>query len=328
MTKLATQAIATLDSSHDPKGYYGLPVIHRPHWKWLIICYFFLGGISGSSAIVAAFSRLFDREDGVRVARIATYVSTAALLPCPLLLVLDLGRPARFLNMLRVFRPSSPMSMGSWGLAAFSALSMVATTLQILADTRGPTYGSHQRLDALMRPVAAASALFGFFVAGYTGVLLAATAVPLWSKRPWILAPLLLSSAIATGTAAVSLAFSLAEPNAPGGEEKLRRFEAFTALTESVLLASWLLALGSTSRPISEGRLGIVMRYVVAGAGMVLPQLLNACLTLIPGRKTRLLLTRLSSVSALIGGFGLRYAVVQGGRDSADDPQATFEMTG
>src|SRR4051812_48660236 len=101
-----------------PIGYYGLPVIHRPHWKWLIICYFFLGGISGASAGLSAIARFFDRSDGPRIARIAAYVSAAALLPCPVLLVLDLGRPARFLNMLRVLRLSSPMSMGSWGLAA------------------------------------------------------------------------------------------------------------------------------------------------------------------------------------------------------------------
>src|SRR4051794_26965562 len=109
MTSIERRESSSAGASREPVGYYGLPVIHGPHWKWLIICYFFLGGISGTAAVLSAIARLFDHQDGPRIARVATYTSMGALLPCPIFLILDLGRPARFLNMLRVLRPSSPM---------------------------------------------------------------------------------------------------------------------------------------------------------------------------------------------------------------------------
>jgi len=315
-------------SARDPVGYYGLPVIHRPHWKWLIICYFFLGGVSGTSAVLAAVARLTKHQDGPRIARVATYVSMGSLLPCPVLLILDLGRPARFLNMLRTFRLSSPMSVGSWGLVLFSAVLSTTTLLQLLIDFRGRGGDAEATLlDLSAKRLAPACAGLGFLVSGYTGVLLAATAVPIWSKRPWLLGPLFLASATSSGTAAIALAFSLVDPPTEAGERTLNQFEAVVVMAETVILTGWIYALGATAKPATSGHVGAVLRHLVVGLGMAAPQLLAIKAHKVRNWQTRLNLNRAASVFTLFGGFALRYAVVQAGRDSADDPQATFDMT-
>jgi formate-dependent nitrite reductase membrane component NrfD len=311
----------------DP-GYYGIPVIHGPHWKWLVIGYFYFGGISGASAAIAAFSRLSGGTFGAPLARIATYVSFLALLPCPVLLILDLGRPARFFHMLREFRVTSPMSVGTWGLTAFGGVSTLTAGLQLLDDRsarNGECPSAVRR--ALGQGLAILSGLSGFFVAGYTGVLLAATAVPLWSKRPALLGPLFLSSAMTSGAAAISLVASALDHEESGAHDRLRTLEALSTVTEESLLVTWIMALGSTAKPIAEGRLGAVVRHGAVGAGMALPLTVSALSPYLP-RQLRRPAAVVSAALTLAGVFAVRYAVVVGGRQSADDPRATFDMTG
>jgi formate-dependent nitrite reductase membrane component NrfD len=314
-------------ASEVPTGYYGVPVIHGSHWKWLIVWYFFFGGISGSSAVIAAVARLSGGDESDRVARTATYVSFAALLPCPPLLILDLGRPLRFLNMLRTFRPTSPMSYGSWGLAAFGAISTLAVANQVALDLAArhgcPISAAQRRAGAW---IAALSALSGFGVAGYTGTLLAATAVPLWAKRPALLGPLFLASAMTSGSAAVSGALALSPGEEDPVTERLHRLEAISTIAEGTLLATWLVRLGSASKPVGEGHLGAVVRHGVVGAGMALPLTLLAISGRLP-RPLRRVAAVASPALTLCGVLALRYAVVEGGRLSADDPQATFDLT-
>ncbi|MGH2614553.1 MAG: NrfD/PsrC family molybdoenzyme membrane anchor subunit [Thermomicrobiales bacterium] len=316
------------DSTENPAlpGYYGVPVIHGSHWKWLIIWYFFFGGMSGASAVIAALSRLAGGPSNATLTRTATYVSFAALVPCPALLILDLGRPRRFLNMVRVFRPSSPMSLGSWGLAAFGLVSTLATAYQASIDLSirsGKHAKGHRHIE---QSLALVSATTGFFLAGYTGVLLAATAVPLWSKRPGLLGPLFLSSAMTSGAAAVTVATAVG-----GAEDRrldaLHRLEAMSTIAEGALLTCWLVRLGSTGKPVTEGRLDAVVRHGVVGAGMVIPLAMTAIAQWTPARHRRTL-TTVASLLTLLGVFALRYSVVEGGRRSADDPQATFDLTG
>jgi formate-dependent nitrite reductase membrane component NrfD len=309
-------------------GYYGVPVIHGPHWKWLVIGYFYFGGIAGASAVIAAFSRLFGGVSGAQLARIATYVSFLSLLPCPVLLILDLGRPARFFQMLRVFRATSPMSVGSWGLTAFGVISALSAGLQLMDDRssrREYHPGGTRRVAGSL--LALFGALSGFFLAGYTGVLLAATAVPLWSKRPALLGPLFLASAMTSGTAAISAVASAMEREEGDAYAQLRALETLSTVAEGSLLVIWTFALGSTAKPIVEGRLGAVVRHGAVGAGMTLPLAISALSHHLPKR-----MRRASSLGAaaltLSGVFVVRYAVVIGGRESADDPRATFDMTG
>ena len=309
-------------------GYYDIPVIHGPHWKWLVIGYFYFGGISGASAVIGWFLRLYGGTSGAALARIATYVSFLTLLPCPVLLILDLGRPARFLHMLRRFRITSPMSVGTWGLTTFGVISTLAAGLQFL-DDRSSRKG--ERPTALPRTVgdglSLLAGLSGFFVAGYTGVLLAATAVPLWSKRPALLGPLFLSSAMTSGAAAVSAVASAIDREGGDGHDRLRALETISTLTEEALLITWILALGSTAKPVVEGRLGMVVRHGAVGAGMVLP-LIGAALPPCLPRRLRRPVNIASAALTLAGVFAVRSAVVIGGHRSANDPGATFDMTG
>ena len=309
-------------------GYYDVPVIHGPHWKWLVIGYFYFGGISGASAAIAAFSRLYGGTSGAHLTRIATYVSFLSLLPCPVLLILDLGRPARFFHMLHVFRTSSPMSIGTWGLTTFGFISAAATGLQFLDDRssrRGVNPGAARR--AAGTALSLLGAVSGFFVAGYTGVLLAATAVPLWSKRPGLLGPLFFSSAMTSGAAAISAVASALEREDGDAYIRLRELETLSTVAEESLLVMWIITLGPTAKPIADGRLGAVVRHGAAGAGMALPLAISAVVHHLP-RRMRRPAALVSAALTLAGVFAVRYAVVVGGRQSADDPQATFDMTG
>jgi formate-dependent nitrite reductase membrane component NrfD len=179
----------------------------------------------------------------------------------------------------------------------------------------------------MARVVTPVAGVFGFFVAGYTGTLLAATAVPLWSRRPALLGPLFLSSAAASGTAAVTAIMALTPQPDREVENGLRRLELIAALAEAMSLTAWIYALGPTAKPLLHGRLAPLVRHGVAGAGIALPLAISAMSQALPRSAWRTS-TLLSSALTLFGGWSLRYAVVTGGRESADDPQATFELTG
>ena len=321
----ARRALTASDATRS--SYYGVPVIHKPHWKWLIIVYFFLGGIAGAAYVVAAIADAIGAAPDRRIVRTGRYLSLAALIPSPVLLILDLGRPERFTNMLRVLKLRSPMSVGTWGLTGFGGFCAASAAIQaaqdgLLGDGRLARRVSRLpagRIGALGVPLA-------LFVAGYTGVLLAATAVPLWTKRALFLGPLFVSSALSTAVSAIIGILAAAPGTRPDTLDRLERLEVTAVLSELSLLTAWLTRLGPTARPLTEGTTGALVRHGVVGAGLVLPLWLHAAKRRLPPTVKRPL-TVLASVLVLAGGFMLRYAVVVGGHASADDPQATFELT-
>src|SRR5204863_1455368 len=134
-----------------------------PVWTWEVPLYFWFGGVASGSSFVALASDLAGDRDTAAIAR---RVTLGAVMPCAPLLVLDLGRPERFLHMLRIFKTRSPMSMGSWCLSAFSTFGGGAVAADLLGRER------------LARGLGAATALAGTYLGSYTGVLLASTAVP------------------------------------------------------------------------------------------------------------------------------------------------------
>lgn len=305
-----------------PRSYAGVPVIHRAHWKWLVIAYFFLGGISGGAQAIASVASLVGGRRARPLVRTARYVSFAAFLPCPLLLILDLGRPARFLHMLRVVKLRSPMSIGTWCLLLFGGAATATTSAQAAEDDLLPDPIQAVGIAVQGSALDAVAGGLGLLLAGYTGVLLGATAVPLWARRSLLLGPLFMASAVSTAAAAVSLAHSVSRR---GHDPALARFEQSAALAESSLLVAWLTGLGRSGRPLHEGRHGMAIRHGVAGAGLAAPLVLTAAARSI-GRGQR----PVSIVAALLtlaGGFLLRYLVVVAGNASADDPEATFELT-
>jgi formate-dependent nitrite reductase membrane component NrfD len=310
-------------------SYYGLPVIHKPHWKWLIIVYFFLGGISGASYVIGTAANIFGGKEGKRIGRVARYVSLAALLPSPVLLILDLGRPERFLNMMRVVKLRSPMSVGTWGLAVFGAFCTLSAMIQAAQDgiIRKPR-GLARALRASPAPVVGTiGSIPAFFVSGYTGVLLAATAVPFWTRNYLVMGPLFVASAVSSATAAISLVLSVCRGTTHDTLRRLERLDRIALVAEVGLLVATRANLGPRlGKPIRDGGTARIYRTNVIGTGIAAP----IALSVIGTRLLRLpprLVSGASSALILAGGFALRYVMVVGGRESADDPQATFELT-
>jgi hypothetical protein len=181
-------------------SYYGLPALKPPVWSWEVSLYFFLGGISGVSGCMAFVAHLFHADPAlVRMLLWMGFVGSAV---CPILLIADLGRPSRFLNMLRVFKWRSAMSMGSWILVAFSgciAPALLATELMLR--------GFHWPVLSFIQWSAEAGAVVtGLLLAGYTGVLLGATANPLWSENRRLLPVHFLTSGLGGAAAILELA--------------------------------------------------------------------------------------------------------------------------
>ncbi|MBE2317765.1 polysulfide reductase NrfD [Solirubrobacter sp. CPCC 204708] len=163
------------------------PMIHATLWTWEVPVYFFVGGLAAGSSLVSVACDQFGDHEGAELAR---KLALGAVLPAPLLLIADLGRPARFLNMLRIFKVRSPMSMGAWCLVAFSTTATGAVAADVLGFKRAG------------RAAGVATALLGSYLGSYTGALLAATATPLWARSRVLLAPIFVCTAAASGAGA------------------------------------------------------------------------------------------------------------------------------
>lgn len=156
-------------------SYYDLPLFKPPVWTWEVPTYFFVGGAAGASAVLAAAAQLGGADEAmIRDARWIAAAGSALSAP---LLIADLGRPERFLNMLRVFKPQSTMSMGAWTLAAFGTTSS-ATAFAALVRSR-----TNLPVKVIENASAMLAAATGLVMATYTGVLLGATAIPIWKKH-------------------------------------------------------------------------------------------------------------------------------------------------
>lgn len=158
-------------------GYYELPLLKEPPWTWEIPLYFFVGGAAGAAAVIGAIADYTgaDRE----LVRHARWIAAAGSVISPALLVSDLGRPERFLAMLRVFKPQSPMSVGVWTLMGFSTGAAAAAFAEFL----GRRYGPSIPVSVLENAGQAASLAFGLPFSNYTGVLIGATAIPVWNRN-------------------------------------------------------------------------------------------------------------------------------------------------
>ena len=158
-------------------GYYRIPLLKEPPWTWEIPLYFFVGGAAGAAAVIGAIADYTgaDRE----LVQHARWVAAAGSVISPALLISDLGRPERFLAMLRVFKPQSAMSMGAWTLVGFSSGAAAAAFAGFLRSRYGPSLP----LNVLENAGQAASLAFGLPFSNYTGVLIGATAIPVWNRN-------------------------------------------------------------------------------------------------------------------------------------------------
>ena len=284
-------------------GYYGEPVVKPPVWTWEIPLYFFFGGIAGMSAVIALAAVLFHHVDVARAAMWLAAIAGAIL--SPILLILDLGRPHLFLNMLRVFKHRSPMSMGAWILSAFGGCAvpgLIALELHARQIFPGP-------LDQLLRVAADVfifgSAIFGTLLATYTGVLLGATAIPAWFLHRTLLP-------IHFGTAGLGSAAALLE--LLGYRTPPLNFLGFYAAGVETALLIWLSfdKHGAADRAIHEHSSGWLIR---------IGEILNGPLALI----VRFLgLVPFAAISFLVGALVSRFGWIAVGKVSGSDPEAVF----
>lgn len=296
-----------------PAGYYGLPVLKAPVWTWEVPLYFFVGGAAGGAAMLAAAYDTFSRER--TLARQARLVALAGAALSPALLIADLGVPTRFLNMLRVFKPQSPMSMGSWILAAFGAGAAASVALHEAADCLERKIGTEPNFQEklgsvpIFRIVAQAAALktavAGSMLATYTGVLLGATAIPVWASHRRLLP-------VHFGTAGLGSAAALLE--LLGSEDDgLHALGLGVAAVETGLGAAAEIARTRVHRPLHLGTSSWILR-----GGVVLSGPLALTLRLLGHRKA-------AAASFAAGALLSRYGWLLAGRDSARDNKAVFE---
>ncbi|HET9125432.1 MAG TPA: NrfD/PsrC family molybdoenzyme membrane anchor subunit [Solirubrobacteraceae bacterium] len=279
-------------------SYYGRPVINPPIWEELDIGgYLFLGGLAGSSSIIAAAADLTGRRAMARVSRVG---ASAAISLSLLALIHDLGRPARFLHMLRVFKPSSPMSVGVWILVGYAPLTFGATAAEFLEALP----------DALGRVAGIGAGVLGAGVASYTAALVADTAVPAWHGGFREL-PFLFVGSAATAGAGWALAGSPARETVP-----VRRLAVAGACVELVAEQLMERSLGMVSETLETGAAGRKMR-----AAKALTALGAAGAALAAGRSRPA--AALAGAALVAGSLCTRLGIFEAGMESARDPRYT-----
>jgi DMSO reductase anchor subunit len=280
----------------EPRSYYGQPVIKEPVWTWEIPLYFFTGGLAGGAAGLAYLGEL--RGNDV-LARRAWALAFAAAAVSPVLLISDLGRPARFLNMLRLLKVTSPMSVGSWLLTLTAPAGGVAAASSAL--------GAFPRLGKLAKPLAAVA---GLPLSTYTAGLVANTAVPIWHQARRTL-PFVFGAGAAASAGAAAVLITPPEHAAPA-----RRLALVGAVGELAAARAMEQELGELGAPYHEGTSGTLTRaaQLATGAGAIT---LGAF-----ARRRRA--GALAGAWMVLGGALLeRWAVFKAGFASAADPKYT-----
>ncbi|HEU0168110.1 MAG TPA: NrfD/PsrC family molybdoenzyme membrane anchor subunit [Chloroflexota bacterium] len=309
-------------AAYGGETYYERPALKPSHYGWLITSYLFVGGVAGASQIIAAIADMFGGADDRGVVRGGRYLALLGALLSPVFLIRDLHTPKRFYNMMRIFRPTSPMSIGSWTLAAFGTFSGLAAAGQLLHDLTGSALA---RWLARLAGVPAAGA--GVLMSCYTGSLLSATSVPLWSSVWRLLPPLFGSSAMSTGSAATSLALQ-----ATGASEQTHVSMERIALAASAAELALTLACdrkwsaSKLDEPLkSDPKLATAYRVGVLGFGVLMPLAIHA-LHVLTGKRWAWL-SHLADASALAGGFTQRAVLTFAGNRSAERPRDYFRIT-
>jgi formate-dependent nitrite reductase membrane component NrfD len=278
------------------QSYYDRPIVKEPVWQPEVPIYFFTGGIAGASAVLHGIAKLTGNEP---LAKCTTYVGALADAVSPLLLISDLGRPERFLNMLRTFKVTSPMSVGSWILVVSSGASNTAAALELLG-----------KLKAVKTMAELVSFAAGPPLATYTGTLIANTAIPVWSvardELPWLFGA---SAAASAGAVAAALT-----PRAFAGPA--RRAAIGGVVAELGLMQAMERKLGFVGEVYKQGEAGrfgrLAKAFAAAGAGLLAWK----------GKSSRTAAVAGGGL-VLAGELALRWSVFKAGFQSARDPRYT-----
>jgi formate-dependent nitrite reductase membrane component NrfD len=306
-------------------------------WPILIDLYFFLGGVAGGAFAIATIASLLDGRRYRDIVRVGYYVALLAVVPCPILLIVDLGTPSRFLNMLMVSKPSlaigmdaltlgpfhlkpySPMSVGAWGLMVFSTCALLCAAETWLAD-RGRT---RPRFRPRLRTAAGViGAVAGLFLAAYPGVLLGATARPLFVNAHG-LGALFLAVGMATGSAAIVLVLGRLRPADGAGPDAIARVMRVASVALVIELAALLLVILSVKSAGSAGLDAALARLLTGTYGLAFwvgAVLLGTLVPLVLQQRVigprAVRLTALRAMLVLAGGFLVKFVIVSAGQAS------------
>ncbi len=285
-------------------GYYGVPLLKQPQWTHEIPVYFFVGGAAGASAVIGAMSNWTGTDK--KLTRDARYVAALGSIISSALLISDLGRSGRFLAMLRVFKPQSPMSVGAWVLSGFGTFSGAAAAAQIASDRFG--WGAFQILGNAAEGFAA---LFGLPLATYTGVLLGVSVIPVWNHN----------------VKSLPIHFGMSGLNSGVSVLELMGNDRSPALNRLGILASGMETYEGyhlemrrdpvVNRPLKRGFSGWVTRIGGVLSGPV-PLALRIAAEFTGAERSRKL-RRAAAVSSVAGSLCTRFGWVRAGHESAKD---------
>lgn len=292
-------------------GYYQTPLLKEPPWTWEIPLYFFVGGAAGAAAVIGAIAHYTGADH--ELVKHARWIAAAGSLISPALLISDLGRPERFLSMLRVFKPQSPMSVGVWTLLAFSGGAAATAFAGSLRDR----YGSSLPLNVLENAGQAASLAFGLPFSNYTGVLIGATAIPVWNRNAGDLPLHFAASGLGAGVGLLELM----------GHGKSRALQAL-GLGASIFETWEGLRIEGRSHshldPLKNGPSGWITRAGGALSGPI-PLALRVASMFSSSRNTSSL-RRWAAVSSVVGSLITRIAWIYAGHVSARDWKLPLEI--
>lgn len=326
-------------------SYYGVSMLKPPVWKWEIATYFWLGGMSAGSFILSRLAERFGGEAFREVRRIGAYAAIVAALPCPILLIHDLGDRSRFHHMLRVWKPGSAMNLGTWVLTSYSPIAALAAKREWLEDRerRGGSVRALVRqversveravgkgpLNVVAGSIGVVADVVGvplaFLLATYTGVLLSNSATPVWARNAW-LSPLFAIGAMSTGASAISLVMELQKREGARdtrAETALRHFSTVAHAAEVGAFAGYLATLkGPVRKPFTTGTMKHHTAFTFAA--LVVAETLKH----VPATGRAKKLVRVAGhLASLASAFSMRWSVVFAAHESGKDGEAARSMS-
>lgn len=291
-------------------GYYGLPLLKEPQWQWEIPLYFFTGGAAGASAVIGAMADWVG--DDYRLAKDARWLALAGVGVSSALLIADLGRPARFLNMLRVFKPQSPMSVGAWILAAFGSMATASAFAKAVQE----------RWNALPVKIVAnlaqaGAVAFAMPFHNYTGVLIGATVIPAWNKNIQTLP-------IHFGMSGAQAACSLLELAGHDDSRALNYIGLLSAAWETYEGVHLETRRERELTPLKKGLSGVITRAGGVLSGPLALGLRTAAVFDRTDRSRRL--RKWAAIAGIAGSLLTRYGWMEAGKASARDWRLPLEI--
>jgi formate-dependent nitrite reductase membrane component NrfD len=304
--------------------YYGLPSVKPSLWGGLVSGYMFVAGVGGSAQVIASAADLAGDRALAPIVRDGRYIALGAAVLGGPLLIIDLHTPQRWYNMLRIFRRTSPMSIGTWVLMSFGSLSAALAAAQFAFDHG---YSSNRAMQTAVKLLEVPAALAGMAMSTYTSALLSATSTPLWAAAPRRIAAAFGASSMASGAAALTLA----EVHRSASNNTGQALDLI-ALAASTLELFLLLSLRQRFREqrvdgaLNESGCGLAYDLGAAALGAGVPVLHHVQSVIERKQPPRRALA--ISLAVLAGGFLLRHALLRAGNISAKRPKDYFRFTG